>query len=316
MTPFFSVVIPVYNRAAELRTALLSVLTQTEKDFEVIIVDDGSLDDPKSAIGEIGDARISVLARENRGGPAARNAGIDAARGRFVAFLDSDDKFLPGHLAAMRLLLAGTKDVAGYAPIVVDRGKGRRFLKPPRALAPGEHIASYVLCERGFVPTITLVVEREWARRVRYDEQLSFAQDTDFCIRLFLGGCRFVMAKAPGAVWNDLGDSCRISAGRKGARMIEWLERIKPDIPHRAYHGARGWMVAKGVAQSHPFLAWKLWFAATRRGCYRPRLAVVVLLQIFVPDRMYRKLADFLIGACRGNMWSRSDRFSQHRPAL
>jgi glycosyltransferase involved in cell wall biosynthesis len=315
VTPLFSVVIPVYNRAAELRHALLSVLAQTEQDFEVIVVDDGSLDDPKKTVAEIGDPRIAVLRQDNRGGAAARNAGIDAAHGRFIAFLDSDDRFLPQHLATMRNLLRDKKGVAGYARVVVERGGGKSFLKPPRAIGDGEHMATYVLCDRGFVPTITLVVETGWAQRVHYDERLPFAQDTDFCIRLYLAGCRFVMADAPGAVWNDSGDVHRTSAGRKGARMVDWLERIRSDIPPQAYYGARGWMIAKGIAQSRPFAALKLWLAAVFRGCYRPRMAAIIFLQIFFPDWAYRGMVDFAVGAFRGAVWSRSDRLARRQPA-
>ena len=101
------------------------------------------------------------MRQENQGGGAARNAAIDAARGRFIAPLDSDDVFLPHHLETMKALLENTTDTAGYARIVVDRGEGRTFLKPPRAIRPGEDMGEYLLCARGFVPTITLVVERE-----------------------------------------------------------------------------------------------------------------------------------------------------------
>src|SRR5262249_4386535 len=157
----FSVVIPVYNRADVLGCAIRSVLAQSERDFEIIVVDDGSKDDPLAALREFADPRIRFHAQPNRGGGAARNAGIDLGQGRFVAFLDSDDVWLPGHLSAMRKLLEGTKDTAGYARMIVDRGEGRTFLKPPRAVREDEDMASYLLADRGFVPTITLVVARE-----------------------------------------------------------------------------------------------------------------------------------------------------------
>lgn len=313
MKPLFTVVIPVYNRAAELRTALLSVLAQTEQDFEIVVVDDGSKDQPMPAVAQINDSRITFIRQDNRGGAAARNTGINAARGRYIAFLDSDDRFLPGHLATMRALLVDRENTAGYARMIVDRGEGRTFLKPPRAIAPGEHMATYLLCDRGFVPTITLVVETRWARRIRYDESLRFAQDTDFAIRLYLAGCAFVMADEPGAVWNDMRDEKRTSSGRKGARMIDWLERMKPQIPPRAYHGARGWMIAKGLAPARPFKAFGMWLGAAVRGAYRPRMALVVLLQIFFPDSTYRALADFLVGKFHGAVWSRSDRIVQRQ---
>jgi hypothetical protein len=306
--PLFSVVIPVYNRAEPLRRALRSVLDQTCQDFEIVVVDDGSADDPKRVVEEIGDPRIRLFRQDNRGGGAARNAGIDRARGRLIAFLDSDDVFLPAHLVTMQRLLAGTNDTAGYAPMIVDRGAGRTFIKPPRALGAGEHMANYLMCDRGFVPTITLVLPREIARRVRYDESMPFAQDTDFAIRLFLAGCSFVMAEHPGAIWKDIADPNRASAGRKGARLLSWVEQLRPCIPAKAYYGCRGWMIAKGVTVTNPFQALRLYGHAVGRGCYGARLAAIVFLQIFFSDRLYRALADGAISLFRGAVWSRGEK--------
>jgi glycosyltransferase involved in cell wall biosynthesis len=305
--PFFSVVVPVYNRANVFAMALQSVLDQTEQDFEIVVVDDGSSDDPKSVIDRYSDSRIRFIRQQNKGGGDARNAGIDLARGRFIAFLDSDDWFLPTHLATMRRMLEGTEGIAGYARMIVDRGNGRTFMKPPRAIRAGEHMATYLLCDRGFVPTTTLVVGAAMARQVRYSESLPYAQDTDFAIRLFLAGCRFVMSEEPGAVWRDAYSPNRASAGRKGARLIGWLEMMRPRIPEEAYRGGRGWTVAKGVVATDVPRALGLYLNAVIRGCYRPKMALIVFLQIFFPDRLYRWLADNVIAKYRGAVWSRSD---------
>ncbi|HEX3666300.1 MAG TPA: glycosyltransferase [Rhizomicrobium sp.] len=294
--PFFSVVIPVYNRAHELESAIGSVLAQTESDFEIIVVDDGSVDFPDRVVHAFDEPRIVYVRQENSGGGAARNRGIDRARGHVIAFLDSDDRFLPHHLSTMRRLLEGTQGVVGYAPIIVDRGEGRCFVKPPRAIDSGEHMAEYLLCGRGFVPTITVVLPSELARRVRYDDSLPFAQDVDFAIRLYLTGCRFVMASEPAAIWNDTVDPARTSSGRKNARLVSWLEKLRRQISARAYYGARGWLIAKGVVQTRPVTAFGYYLVAVFHGCYRGRLAVVILLQIFASDQLYRRMADWLIG--------------------
>jgi glycosyltransferase involved in cell wall biosynthesis len=289
------VIIPVFNRADVLGEAIKSVLAQSCQDFEIIVVDDGSHDSPIAVVEMFADPRIRFQRQENRGGGAARNAGIDLARGRYVAFLDSDDRYLPDHLERMRALLDGKMSTVGYARMIVDRGAGRTFLKPPRAIASGEHMATYLLCERGFVPTITIVVERETARRVRYTESVRAAEDTDFAIRLFLDGQSFVMAEQPGAVWNDISDPGRTSSGRKGGRMVAWLEEMRPHIPARAYYGCRGWAIAKFVAVSHPLEALGMYLSALFRGCYPASLAGIVFLQIFLSDRTYRAVADCAI---------------------
>ena len=295
--PLFSVIIPVFNRAPVLGQAIASVLAQTCQDFEIIVVDDGSTDNPVTVVAAIGDPRIRILHQPNRGGGTARNTGIDAAQGRFIAPLDSDDVFLPHHLQSMKTLLEGTAGIAGYARIEVNRGDGRRFLKPPRAILPGEDMAEYLLCERGFVPTITIVVEREMAKRVRYHPQLRAAEDTDFAIRLALEGCEFKMLEQPGAVWNDLHDPGRSSATRRTTLFGAWLDTMEPHLTRRAFRGARGWAYAKMLSRSgQKRKALGLYLSALWHGCYRPRLAAVVLLQIFLSARNYRTMADMAIG--------------------
>jgi glycosyltransferase involved in cell wall biosynthesis len=293
--PFFSVVIPVFNRAESLVRAIDSVRAQSFRDFEIVVVDDGSTDDPRAALEKFVDPRIRYIHQDNAGGGAARNRGIDEARGSFVAFLDSDDVFLPHHLASMHRLLDDTTHVVGYARVRVDRGDGRTFLKPPRDRAPGEDMASYLLCERGFTPTITMALRREAARHVRFHEKLRSAEDTDFAIRLSLAGYRFQMLEEPGAVWNDGFDPHRQSSGRGAEEMRLWLESLRPALTWRAYHGGRGWAYAKLLAHEKPLRAFALYLNAVLRGCYRPSLAIVVFLQIFLGRTAYRRLADYAI---------------------
>ena len=101
MTPRFSVIIACYNRANIIGPCLASVQAQSLTDFECIIVDDGSDDSVALAqvVLALNDPRFRVIRRENGGGGAARNTGIAAARADWIAFLDSDDEFLPHKLA-------------------------------------------------------------------------------------------------------------------------------------------------------------------------------------------------------------------------
>jgi glycosyltransferase involved in cell wall biosynthesis len=306
--PFFSVVIPVYNRAAALARAIASVRAQSFADFEIVVVDDGSKDDPRAVIEALNDPCIRFIRQDNAGGGAARNTGIDHAQGAFIAFLDSDDVFLPQHLEAMHELLNGTVGLAGYARVQVDRGEGRVFLKPPRALSPDESMAEYLLCDRGFTPTSTIVAPREIAARVRFDEHLRVAEDTDFAIRLCLAGCRFQMLEAPGAVWTDMFDPSRLSASKGGGELRAWLDRLRPVISARTWHGARGWAYAKLIVRQRPLAALGLYLNATLRGCYRARLVVTIFLQIFLGPAAYRRLADLGIAWLRLGLRERKEK--------
>ncbi|MFP4032446.1 MAG: glycosyltransferase family 2 protein [Desulfococcaceae bacterium] len=98
-SPLISVVIPAYNRAWTLRNAVDSVLDQAYSPFELLVIDDGSADETPALLREYGD-RIQVFRQSNQGVGAARNRGIAVARGSLIAFLDSDDRWLPGKLAA------------------------------------------------------------------------------------------------------------------------------------------------------------------------------------------------------------------------
>ncbi|MBI4394687.1 MAG: glycosyltransferase family 2 protein [Candidatus Omnitrophica bacterium] len=102
MSAMVSVVIPTFNRAHTLERALNSVLVQKDVSFEVFVVDDGSIDDTRSLVEAISktDSQVHYLFQSNQGPSAARNLGIRASRREFVAFLDSDDEWLPGKLKA------------------------------------------------------------------------------------------------------------------------------------------------------------------------------------------------------------------------
>lgn len=293
--PVFSVIIPVYNRAELLKRTVGSVLRQDFTDFEVLVIDDGSSDDIRSVVNGFSDGRIRYFRQVNRGASAARNAGIDLARGDYVAFLDSDDVYLPHHLAAMHALLLSEPGAVAYCPIVATRGRNGNFIKPPRAIAGGENMATYLMCDRGFVQTSGVCLSRQIAARIRYRDDAKFGDDTDFAIRLQLAGCPFIMAEAPGVVWSDDLDHERLSDIRRPIGDLKWLDDLRPHIPARAYHGYKGWHQAKGLMQVAPLRAIGLYLKAALSGAYAPRFAMVVLLQVVVPNHRYRQLSDVWI---------------------
>jgi glycosyltransferase involved in cell wall biosynthesis len=113
VVPFFSVIITTYNRKNIVKKAINSVLNQTEQDFELIIVDDGSqdntYDDLKNIVNE--NDNLSYIYQKNKGAASAKNKGILATSGIFVTFLDSDDEFKPNHLEIRKDILFDNDDI-------------------------------------------------------------------------------------------------------------------------------------------------------------------------------------------------------------
>ncbi|QSQ20214.1 glycosyltransferase family 2 protein [Pyxidicoccus parkwayensis] len=136
--PFFSIVIPTYNRARLLEETLASVFAQEETDYEVLVVDDGSTDDTLETLARYGE-RVRVFQQRNAGPGAARNLGIREARGEYVVFLDSDDLWFPWTLATYRRVLreqGGPSVVMGTAASFARREE----------LAPVTHEPVQVVC--------------------------------------------------------------------------------------------------------------------------------------------------------------------------
>lgn len=120
----FSVILPVYNRAHSIGAALRSVLDQTHRADEVIVIDDGSSDDLETALAPYR-SQIRVIRQINAGVAAARNTGAAAARGRWLAFQDSDDLWSPDHLAtALRDLTLAGRDTVAHLGDVTYTGPG------------------------------------------------------------------------------------------------------------------------------------------------------------------------------------------------
>lgn len=113
--PFFSVVIPLYNKQNYIKETIKSVLNQTFQDFEIVIVNDGSKDDSVKVVESIQDDRIKLLHQKNSGVSVARNKGIKEAKADYVAFLDADDLWLPKFLQTIYELIQNFPDAGLYA---------------------------------------------------------------------------------------------------------------------------------------------------------------------------------------------------------
>lgn len=139
----FSVIIPTHNRAGFLVETLESVFAQEERDFEIIVVDDGSTDATQEILKRYS-GRVEILRQENRGPAAARNFGIDRARGEYVAFLDSDDRWFPWTLALYREAIGRNGSPAMIAGKHVDFHDGNPPPIPERTPVEMRVFADYL----------------------------------------------------------------------------------------------------------------------------------------------------------------------------
>jgi glycosyltransferase involved in cell wall biosynthesis len=138
-TPFFSIIIPTYNRANFIAATLRSVLEQEYSSFEVLVVDDGSRDNTANIMQHyLGDSRVQYLPKENGERGVARNYGLARARGEYVLFLDSDDLLHPNHLCTLRAAITAQATLPDFIATKYDFDRdGERRLSDLATLPAG-----------------------------------------------------------------------------------------------------------------------------------------------------------------------------------
>jgi O-antigen/teichoic acid export membrane protein/GT2 family glycosyltransferase len=212
LTMRFSVVIAAYEAAGTVGDAVASVLRQSCQDFEVIVVDDGSRDQTAAAATRFGDARVRVHRQENAGPSAARNRGIELARGEFVSMLDSDDLWLPGYLEAMGAALE-RNPLAGlaYTDAWVLYVPSGRFLRAttaqllghaPAPTLPRERFVEALL-RRNFVFNSVTVRRSVLVELGGYEPTMSHAEDYELWLRIVNSGYDVVRVPGQLAIWRD-----------------------------------------------------------------------------------------------------------------
>ena len=184
--PTITVIIPTYNRAYILDRAVQSVLRQTQADFELLIVDDASKDETDAYVRGLADPRVKYIRHAtNQGQCVAINTGIAAARGEFVACLDSDDEWLPTALEKqLAVFRSGPPDLGVVYTYTAS-------LAPDGAVVPEfssqlrGRIHREVLAQGYMAPSITLMVRRRCFEEIGgFDPDFRCYQDDDICFRL------------------------------------------------------------------------------------------------------------------------------------
>jgi glycosyltransferase involved in cell wall biosynthesis len=186
-TPTVSVIIPTYNRERLIGRAIQSVLNQTYGDFEVIVVDDGSTDNTKNIVGAINDPRIRYIRHEQqKGATTARNTGIVASQGKYIAFQDSDDEWLSEKLEKqMHVLEAAPEDVGVIYTAFIRVTDGEVLYIPSTRVVKKEGDVLTQLLKQNFVSTQTAILRKSCFDRVGlFDERLPRLQDWELFIRM------------------------------------------------------------------------------------------------------------------------------------
>lgn len=187
-TPMVSIVVPTYGRLPLLRKAVASVIGQTFSDWELIVVNDGSTDGTREYLEVIDDPRLRPLSVEHGGITSARSAGLRAARGQWVAFLDSDDLWLPGKLEMQLRRLAAQPtcrwSYTGYSLIDTEGAPlPERSALLPRPVSGC--ILEPILRFKVSTPVQTMLVQRSLIEEIGgFDAAIPFLSDYDFALRL------------------------------------------------------------------------------------------------------------------------------------
>ena len=182
MSFFFSIILPTYNRANLLPRAIESLINQDYKDWELIVVDDGSLDNTKEVVEAFDDPRIQYVYQENAERSAARNNGIGLAKGQYIGFLDSDDQFHEKHLEGL------------YRAI--NEHEGKEFIYVIKGLAINEALKTEVKIHleegKSDIETVLLnsitpgqfVVPAPIMKECLFDKDIRISEDTEVLVRL------------------------------------------------------------------------------------------------------------------------------------
>lgn len=185
--PLVSVIIPTYNREHLIGRSIRSVLNQTYKEFEVIVVDDGSTDNTMNVVSSFNDPRIRYIRHENNlGGAIARNTGITASRGEYIAFQDSDDEWLSEKLEKqMQIFNTAPGDVnIVYSAFIRVTDCSALFI-PPNIVAKKDGYILAQLLKGSFISTQTVILKKECFEKVGlFDNNLPRLQDWELFIRI------------------------------------------------------------------------------------------------------------------------------------
>jgi glycosyltransferase involved in cell wall biosynthesis len=303
-----SAVIPTRGRPEFLLRAVRSALAQTLREIEVVVVVDGEDSATKAALQELteedGRLRVVVLAA-CVGGSDARNRGVDAASGEWIAFLDDDDEWLPGKLQAQfDAMKASTAPVAIGTCKMIARTPGKDYVWPRRMPARDEQIGEYLLARRtltrgeGYIQTSTFFVRRALMQAQPFKSGQLKHQDTEWVLRLGrLPGAEVVVVDAVLAIHNIEEDRPSVSSKGNWRYSLDWLRRDRDLFTPRALTAFVLYQIASEASDQGAWRAFHLLLLEVlRHGKSTPRDYAIFLAMWLVPRRRRRRLRDWIAG--------------------
>jgi len=251
--PKVSVIVPTYNRAKFIERALDSVLNQTFLDFEIIVIDDGSIDNTKEVLYQYND-KIKYIYQNNSGISAARNRGINESLGEYIAFLDSDDFWAPEKLNEQVKVLDSNKKVGiVYVRMPIVNAKGEQLgMKPAGVSGKNFHELLHLW---GDLPTSSVMTRKEcFLKAGMFDVSLTMSEDTEMWIRIAKFYDLFEIEGKVLAYYYRHDDQITTS------RIRVYLEQIKTDLKIISIHKeAPKSLIFKRIA-SNEYMAGKIFY--------------------------------------------------------
>lgn len=297
-TPLVSVVVPTFGRAGLVSRAVKTVLEQTMSDLEVIVVIDGQDPATVAALGEIDDPRLRVVAHEkNRGAGAARDTGGAESKGRWVAYLDDDDEWLPEKLEKQLALAAGSEKVVlnTVARVVTPSGV---FVRPIVAYDGKRPLDEWLFCRddwvkggQAFLQSSCLMVPRDVAQALSFARALQH-EEWEFMLRAVKDMGYPMLTVTDPVVIHYLGEMRpSLSKTYTWRRSLDWIDGVGELVTKRAYAGFCLTVISRAASNAGerdgfmPLLS-----AAFKKGKPSIQELFAFLLLWALPERIRRRL--------------------------
>jgi glycosyltransferase involved in cell wall biosynthesis len=228
----FSVVIPVWNKRHTLRRTVESALAQSFRDFELILVDDASIDGSLDVVVDIEDARLRRLHQANAGPGAARNAGMAAARHDWIAFLDADDLWLPFHLEELDAVRAAAPRAALISTSYVNSDPDGLFALPDDSLGRREEVCYFDRIAAGELAFCTSCAAVQRGVALMHDgfRPIASGEDSEFWARIALQEPVARSTRVTAVYMHGTGGISDTAGTRWKGKPLDRLEQLSPAV--------------------------------------------------------------------------------------